>query len=326
MIRASRLGRRTILVLGLSFIVAAAGPAWRSVRVFRNLRQAREHVAQGSPQDAVPLLQDLAEMSPQRADLQYLLGVAQRRAGNVDLARPFLQRARELGWSPEDIDRQERLLVVQTGQAAWAEQLLQEAARTDTPDDAAEEIYEALAVGYLMAYQLRKAEQCLSDWIDWRPEAIPPRLLMAVLLKRVARTDDARLAYEEILAIAPEHRTAHLEYAILLLQENRIQEPFAHFKYCAEVDPQKMEARLGLAECYNRMGQAAESSEVLEFVMANAEREGEIEKAASHKRALAELDAEGVIPSEDEGSTTAPRSRDASGMQGAPPVSGELPG
>ena len=273
MIRAASLRRRVILVLGLSFILAAAVPAWTSWQVFWDLRQARRHIAQGDPKAALPLLERLAEKAPQRADLQYLLGVAQRRSGNVNLAPDFLERARELGWSTEDLDQQERLLVVQTGQTKWAETLLKEAVLEDTPDEVAEEIYEALAMGYLMAYQLREGERCLDYWIRWRPEAIPPRLLMATILKRQACSQDAMRAYEEILAIVPEHRPAHMEYAKLLLQGNRIQDAFAHFKYCAEVDPIDPQARLGLAECYNRMGQTQESRAALEFALKNTDDE-----------------------------------------------------
>jgi len=176
-----------------------------------------------------------------------------------------------LHWPSEDIDRQERLLMVQTGQTKLAEALLEVAAREDTSDDVAAETYEALAVGYLMAYQLQEAERCLLFWIEWQPEAIPPRLLFANLLKREERTQEAMRAYAEILAIDPEQREGHMEYAILLLEGNRIQEAFAHFNYCAQVDPLDPEARLGLAECYNRMGQTQESRQALEFVLQHSD-------------------------------------------------------
>jgi len=271
MIRSASLRRRVILVLGMAFVLAGAVPAWRSWRAFWDLRQARRYIELGEPMAALPLLAKLAENAPHRADLQYRLGVAQRRAGNVNLALTFLGRARELGWSSEDVDRQELLVVVQTGQTQMAERLLEEAVQEDTPDEVAEEIYEALAVGYIIAYQLRDGERCLDYWIRWQPEAIPPRFLMAGILRRAELSQNAMRTYEEILAIEPEHRPAHMEYAKMLLQGNRIQDAFAHFKYCAEVDPRDPEARLGLAECYNRMGQSQESRAALESVLKDTE-------------------------------------------------------
>lgn len=273
MIRASSLRRRLIVGLGLAFIVVAAIPAWNSWGVFWRLRQARQHLAHGDPKLAIPPLEALVEAAPDRADVQYLLGVAQRRAGDVNLARPSLERARELGWPEADVARQERLLIVQTGQTRWAESLLQEAVQQDTPDEVAEEIYEALSVGYLLSYELLEASRCLDYWIAWRPEAIPPRLLKAIVAKRRQVSQEAMHDYEEILAIAPEHAETHLEYARLLLQGNRIQDAFAHFKYCSEVDPNEVEARMGLAECYNRMGQAEESRQLLQFVLDTTDSE-----------------------------------------------------
>ncbi|MCY2992287.1 MAG: tetratricopeptide repeat protein [Planctomycetota bacterium] len=202
---------------GLALVLLVAVVSWPAVQATKHRNAARQFLEQGDPTAALASLQAVAQLQPTRAEVQYLLAVTHCRTGQIEPFRSALQLARKSGWPVEDIERQEWLAVAQLGDVeAVCDRLLATIDR-GAPDQAAEEIYEALARGYSTAYRLRDAWQCLHMWQQWRPDAPQARLLRAYLYEQLDQIPAAVQDYRAALERLPQDRETHLKLAELLL-------------------------------------------------------------------------------------------------------------
>ena len=202
-------------IVGGSVVLALAGAAgvWPSLQAVRYLNAARQSLDGGDPRAALTPLQAAAQTHRRPAEVQYLLAVAYRRAGQFDRFRPALQRARELGWPAADTERQEWLAIAQLGEVDAVRDRLMKTVDGEAPDEAAEEIYEALARGHLTAYRLRDAWKCLDMWLQWQPAAPQARLMRAYINEQLEQFPAAIEDYRTALISLPNEGSAHLKLA-----------------------------------------------------------------------------------------------------------------
>ncbi|MCY2992284.1 MAG: tetratricopeptide repeat protein [Planctomycetota bacterium] len=271
-----------VLVGVLATCFAAVVWAWPWARTTHCLNVARQALERGDPRAALLPLQEAEHLQPQRAEVQYLRAVALRRAGRFDECRDRLQRAKTLQWPASDIERQEWLAVAQSGDVDAVRDRLLAIIDRGTPDDVAEEIYEALARGYSTAYRLRDAWQCLYMWQQWRPDAPQARLARAYIYEQLDQIPAAVQDYRAALERLPQDRETHLKLAELLLGQGSTEEAETHFRACLASPSDVAEAVvaaafLGVARCSLATGHAAEARRCLEAALAlhlNAKQQG----------------------------------------------------
>jgi tetratricopeptide (TPR) repeat protein len=257
------------LVVGglLACFLGATARVWPWARGTQYLNAARQALDRGDPVGALVPLQAAEQFQPRRAEVQYLLAVAQRRTGHLDRFPAHLQRAQTLGWPAPDLERQELLAVAQAGDVEAVRSRLQEWIDHGTTDDVAEEIYEALARGYLTTYRLQDAWKCLDSWLSWRPDAPQARLMRGYVHEQLDQVALAIEDYRAAVAALPHDPEANLKLADLLLRQGSLDEAEAHYRVVVEADAASVEALIGLARCDHSRGQHDSARRQLETAL-----------------------------------------------------------
>jgi tetratricopeptide (TPR) repeat protein len=222
------------------------------------------------------------QIGPADAQVQYLLAVADRRVGQMAAFRTRLERAGVLGWSADDVERQEWLAAVQTGHVESLQSRVQQAVADGVPNDVAEEIYEAAAKGYLAVYRLRDAWKGLDVWLQWRPESAPARVLRGQLYEQLGDLPMAVEDFRAALAQLPGDRKVQIKLGQMLLQANRTEEAQEQFRVRLAAAPSDVDALLGMAQCACLLHDAAEARRSVAALLA--------EDLSPYQRGLAEAE------------------------------------
>jgi tetratricopeptide (TPR) repeat protein len=246
-------------------LILALALAWPAIQYnisYRRMAGAHDDMAQGNLDEAIRKLEIEARIRPQSGEVAYWLAVAHRRAGRLKKFTELISQAKDLGYSPEEIDRQTFLSLVQTGAMDQgieqrADKLIEQVDNYSAGplDLYVDEFYEARARGFLANFRLIDAEVALNHWIEARPESILARMLRAEAKERQQnRFQAAESEYRQILKMDPRHFEARFQYARLLLFNQRATEAAAEFETCLESAPNDPRVQLGLAECEFREG------------------------------------------------------------------------
>jgi len=213
-------------------------------------------LASGHFTAAIEALSRAERFQPNSAEVQYFLAAAFRRADRPERFALHLERARALGWPESELARQAWLAELQSGKVAGVKDQLQSLVGESVPDDVAEEVYEALAKGYLRSFRWGDAWVCLEAWLQWRPDAPHAHVMRGYLREQAGDTSAAAEDYRAALERLPSLSEARLRLACLLLQQNQVEE--AREQYLARLAdaPDDGQALAGLAQCEVRRGDA----------------------------------------------------------------------
>lgn len=251
--------RRGLLVLGVLVVVVGLVPAWQRAWFVYYVSAARSALSEFDFSAALVALEKAERQQPDRADVQYLLAVANRRSGHVDQVEPRLKSAEHLGWPLADIERQRLLLRTQVGRFHEVEKQLQALFAAQTDDEAALEIYESLAHGYWANHRIQDTIKALDYWIQWRPRDTDPRVMRADIYIEFNDPVSAEKEYRAILEIAPQHILAHEMLGRLLLEASKVDEAAEQFRYCATHGAANASVLSELAECEFRSSRPEEA-------------------------------------------------------------------
>lgn len=218
------------------------------------LGAARERLACGDFPAAIQWLRKAERAQPHSAEVQYLLAAAYRRAGQLDRFGGHLETARRLGWPEAELSRQVWLAGVQSGEVLGAEARLRTMVAEGVSDEVAEEVYEALAKGYLRSFRWRDAWVCLEAWLGWRPDAPHAHVMQGYLREQASDWAGAAEEYRAALQRLPSLGEARLRLARLLLQQNQVDQAREEFLARLADSPEDGEALAGLAQCEVRRG------------------------------------------------------------------------
>lgn len=264
----SRKWRRLAVFVAVLAVIVAAYPTWKWVRLHQSLREARRHIERGEYPLALESLAAADRQWRDHKEVQFLLGLANRRAGNLTLVEPHLAKSEALGWPRDEVDRQRWLLCAQSGDFERVEDQLRTVLSQDNvADDVAEEVYEALTKGYLSSFRIQDARLCLHYWIEWRPDSTSARMLRAMILMRDEDWAAAAQDYRVVVEQASNNPHAYAGLGTALLELKKVDEAALNFNRCLAIDANHLEAALGQAECLLRRGGAAESRASLESLL-----------------------------------------------------------
>jgi tetratricopeptide (TPR) repeat protein len=254
--------------VALAACLAAAFPLYQYNLSNWRLQSALGSLENGEPEAAIALLEIEQKAHPQSAELAYWMAVAQRRAGHLSVFQDHLQRAKDLGYSIDELHRQFLLMRLQAGTVSpevehAAEQLVENAEKYAGPrvDLYIDEFYEARSRGYLVNYRLFDAEVTLDHWVQARPQSILAHMMRADIREREFNLQSAEREYRDVLALAPENVTARLKRARLLMHNLKISEAAEEFRVCLKTAPQNITAQIGLAECEYRSGTGVDAAQ-----------------------------------------------------------------
>lgn len=244
------------LGVGLAASLADISSAYRLAAVRQALRR-------GDADGARTLLEQHAVHDEQSSQFHYLSACAARRGGELSDAKRHLELAKNLGWPTDDIRREGLLIRARDGRIKEVEGQLAELLQAGQSDEAAEEIYEAMAQAYLASFFVEDAVRCLTYWSQWQPKNLLPRLWMADLDERIENPIAAIAEYRKILEIEPDHPEVLAKLGRLLLDNLEVDEAVVLFSRCLALAPETPLAALGLAECRRRQGANQEAKDLL---------------------------------------------------------------
>lgn len=252
-----------------SAICATAG-LWLAIAQYSS-SNARDVIWHGlysaEPAELIAAIEQLWQNDQQDSELTYQLAVAHRRAGKTNRARQLLETARRLGWSRKDIQRQEYLIRLQSGEIKASEDYLLALTAGSYPDDEATEIYECLSKSYLANMQLSEANAVLWHWRQWRPGAVGARRIKAELLAIVHDFQGEMREYQDILRITPDDFDVRMRLGHRLLNANDLAGALEQFEACVKLRPTSESASLALAICFRRTGDVAKAKTLLQRVL-----------------------------------------------------------
>jgi tetratricopeptide (TPR) repeat protein len=253
------------LLAGICLLAAiATGAPWctRQARFYWHLRTANYAFRKFAADNAVNELRAAEKIRPNSAKVQFLLGVANRKAGHIDDVRRHLEQAARLGWSKKDVRFQLTLLAFQAGDKE-AEAELKRMMERPMDDDTAEQLCESLALGYLSEYRVSDAMFVLDKWTEWRPDCIRPRLLRSEVFELTNQRPRREEEYNAVIAADPDNYAAHLGLAHALSTDHDVEQSLVHYRFCHRQWPADPLPRLGIAGCLQQQGKLAEAKEML---------------------------------------------------------------
>ncbi|HEV3004549.1 MAG TPA: tetratricopeptide repeat protein, partial [Pirellulales bacterium] len=256
--------RVALVLLALAAMALAGGPLVRSVLVGFDLRKARIALDAAEPEQALDWLMAAEKRQPDRGEIHYLLAVTHRRLAQYEPAEEHLRRLDAMKWSRKDVQRQRVMIEFQNGDIARTEPVLIKMLQQGGSDEVAEEIYEALAIGYAAEHRPQEAHLCLDHWLEWRPDSLRARMLKALLYSRGMNAKKLQAELREVLRIAPERLNERLALAGSLLETTQSKESLAECEICLRQAPDDPRVLLAIGCARYRLGQGAEAKGELE--------------------------------------------------------------
>jgi tetratricopeptide (TPR) repeat protein len=264
--RNRRLLVASLVGLGVLALVASAGVvfsyhAWAEYHRW----QAETAVKRREFDRALANLELCLEVWPRSAETHFLAARAARRAGAYDQAEHHLAVCKRLGWVPEEVALERALVLAQRDDPAGLEEYLLTCVHKDHPDSVI--ILEALAKGYIRTYQMRRASDCLDLWLQREPDNVQALAWRGEVNERLDHRTDAVNDYRRALELDPQRDEVrlHLAEALYLLQQP--EEAVAHYEQLSRHQPGNPDALLGLARCRHEQGRTDEARQLLDRVL-----------------------------------------------------------
>jgi Tfp pilus assembly protein PilF len=201
-------------------------------------------------------------LRPESFSFRFLAAQTARRAGLYQEALDHLNRCRPSAGGQADVTSLERVLLrVQQGNVAEVDQVLWALVRQDHPEKLL--ILEALARGYLQAYCLPLANECLKLLLEEQPDHAEAWLWKAGIYELLGNPGETWDYYERALALQPDNDTFRLRLALFLLDRNNAPEALPHLQQLCERQPDNVDALVGLARALIETGKPRPGRELL---------------------------------------------------------------
>lgn len=251
-----------LFALLLTLLVVAAWMMRAPIAVW----QAKADFERRNWEGAGQWLQRAESWSPSYAAAQFWLARLARKQGRMDEFGVRLARARDLGYSPDDIQREEWLAFAQQGRVENVLQHL-ETLLTDQRGDG-NEICESYVQGFVQIRQFSGAQDLLKAWIADHPTNPQPLLMRSMIHQEFQHWDEAESDLRKVLKLDPNHGEAALSLGIVLLTK-KMPEDALQFLEIAERDPaHHRDAVAGKIKCLHHLGRTDEAQKLAESLLA----------------------------------------------------------
>ncbi len=267
--------RRWVWAVGMVLILAglavSALKPWQSWAktskedaLFR-WQEAQRLIAERDLSEARIHLQHCLDEWPFNAEAHFLMARCSRRENDFARWRVHLINAEVLGWPRDEIRLEQLLWRAQTGDIWQVDDALMTYLQT-LPSEA-ELILEALAEGYLANGMVNEIMRLTGAWMERFPEDWRPHLYRAHVYYLEALRGQAVQEYRKVLEMDPEQLQARLGLAGTLMDEGQFEEAFDHYQTFLRDSPGDPDALFGIAYCHLSLGKAKEAKETLEKLL-----------------------------------------------------------
>lgn len=228
--------------------------------------QARGALSAYQPVRARDVLLRAERWTHNNAESQFLLARASRRLGQFDDTRTHLQRAWDLGFPVERLEREQWLAYAASGQLQEAEPHFSELF-TDPRGDG-DEICDAFATGFLMAYRLQETNRVLDVWEADYPGDPRPHFLRGRMFNISNDWVHAEEAFRKAVAANPQFASAVTALGDVLITQNQPEEALTWFQRVDRDPLERIHALIGQAKCRTMQGLADQARNLVSSVLA----------------------------------------------------------
>ncbi len=265
-----RVNRRLILLLAvLVGLLAAATWSWRPLASGYQLRRGRLALEQREPRAALQFFHAARQIDPQAAEVHFQMARAYRRLGQLDRMHESLKNAWRLGHDLHLLEREQWLVLAQTGQLADTEQPLLRLLSSPS-EMRAWEVSEALVQGYFIQLRFIEAAQVLDAWQDDYPTDPEPHFLRGYYHEALYRYFEAVAEYERGLQKAPRRTDARLRLAGVLHQQRDFERAERELLRCRDEQPGDLQVQAAWATHLFLVGRNDEARAAFEQVLTRA--------------------------------------------------------
>jgi tetratricopeptide (TPR) repeat protein len=244
--------RYCVLSLVVALGVGSGWLVWQSFGGVSELGRARDLAVTGRPEAAVGAIKALQAGRPQSAELAYLLAVAYRRLGDMEMARLALKRAERLGWPPSELRWQNAMIEVQSRRLQEAERrLLDMMLHEKCNDDVAVQVLECYTRANVAEGRFAEAACCLDFWFEWQPDSWLARRVETEVWEAIEKKPELEEEYRAVLAMeASQRNSVWRAYVLLRFDLSQAKEQFERH---LRTWPDDAIARAGYAKCLRRL-------------------------------------------------------------------------
>jgi tetratricopeptide (TPR) repeat protein len=208
-------------------------------------REGRRLVAERKFEEAYAPLERWLKARPNSAEALFLTARGMFAANLIDQGFIALERARSQGYPPQEIERQEAIILSHLARHNEAEPVLRRLLLSSSKPDP--EADEALAKCYLETFQLARAESVIEKWIRDAPDDAKPYLWKLELARKVKAESSVLIEIiQRVLQLDPNSDQAHLALAEVYLQNHRLDEAAREYAAHLKLKPDTSPAHLGL--------------------------------------------------------------------------------
>jgi tetratricopeptide (TPR) repeat protein len=263
--RVTRRVLTAISALALVFLAAyfVGGYLWISYH-FRAARTALEHYHNTA---ALSHLRHCVAAWPNDPATLLLAARAERRGGNFDAAEELLERFEHVqGVDNDELTIERTALRAERGDLDAVRPFCQRLIDQEHPATAL--LWEALTHGYLRRFRLDAAGHCVQRWLQGEPDNPQAHLFLALLHDRKSRTYDAMVEFRHVLELDPERDDARLQLAQHQLDLGLGGEALPHLEYLRHRLPNNGLVPVLQARALDQVGRAGTARELLDDVLA----------------------------------------------------------
>jgi predicted Zn-dependent protease len=257
--------RRLLAIFLLLLLILCAALVGRRIWAQHELQVGRALLERYHQDEARPHLEACLRLSPDNAEVLLLLARAARRASVLDMADHYLEEYQRLHGPTEELALEQILQAAAKGEVDRVGKYCKDLVKQDSP--AAPLALEAMIQGYFQTYRLGEGHGALQVWLEREPDNTQALVFEAGLKAMLLHFDEAGDIYKRILELDPEHYTARLRLATLLMEKLKHAEAVPHLEYLRKRYPDNPMVAVLLAKCRFQLGRQAEAEQLLEEVL-----------------------------------------------------------
>jgi tetratricopeptide (TPR) repeat protein len=243
---------------------------WQWWQARREWQAAEAALAQRRFPEARAHLDAYLAIWPNSAAGHFLAARTAWRQADYDGAEEHLARSQQLGWDPDVVKLERRLLHAHQGDIPPdVEKQLIRLSKPELNYPDAPIIFEALAKGYLRTYRMSSAMGCLNAWLEREPDN-PEALVWRGWMR--AEQDNKPLALEDYahaVRVDPDNDQARLRLCELLALLKQPREEEEHLRRLSERLPDQPIVLFAWASFYRGEGRTDEAIKALDQLIAD---------------------------------------------------------
>jgi tetratricopeptide (TPR) repeat protein len=262
-----KVARFALVVLLLAVIGVAGWAVSPFVLAEYHLREAEKALRRQRYPAALESYERALRHLPNRPDLHLHAGRTARRAGQIPAAREHLRRCRELqGAVSEELQLELYLLRAQTGEVDEVHRYLLPYLLKEGPLTPL--VLEALVRAHMGLYRMELAWKFLHRWLELEPDNVEALFRRGTWYAQQQNIEGAARDFRRVLELDPERNEVRLVLAEILRADKKFAEVAEQYEQVLARSPQDAAALTGLAQCRLETGRVAEARQLLEAIPA----------------------------------------------------------